>query len=154
MKLYFYIIFLSLLVSNCTLNKVKKHHGVRYLETKQAKLTLNKSNKNDIINILGPPSTKSTFNNDLWIYIERITSKKALIKLGQSKIITNNVLVLEINKYGLLVKKDFIDITQMNEIDFSQEITSKNYSKKSFLYNFLSSMRQKINDPLGKRKKP
>jgi len=154
MKLYFYIILFSILVANCSLNKVYKHHGVRYLETKQAKLILNKSNKNDIIKTLGPPSTKSTFNNDLWIYIERITSKKALIKLGQSKIITNNVLVLEINKYGLLVKKDFIDITQMNEIDFSQEITSKNYSKKSFLYNFLSSMRQKINDPLGKRKKP
>jgi len=154
MKLYFYIIFLSLLVSNCTLNKVKKHHGVRYLETKQAKLTLNKSNKNDIINILGPPSTKSTFNNDLWIYIERTTSKKSLIKLGQTKIITNNVLILEIDTYGLLVKKDFIDITQMKDLDFLPNQTNNNITKKSFLYNFLSSMRQKINDPLGKRKKP
>ena len=154
MKLYFYIIFLSLLVSNCTLNKVKKHHGVRYLETKQAKLTLNKSNKNDIINILGPPSTKSTFNNDLWIYIERTTSKKSLIKLGQTKIITNDVLILEIDTYGLLVKKDFIDITQMKDLDFLPNQTNNNITKKSFLYNFLSSMRQKINDPLGKRKKP
>jgi outer membrane protein assembly factor BamE (lipoprotein component of BamABCDE complex) len=141
-------------VSNCTLNKVKKHHGVRYLETKQAKLTLNKSNKNDIINILGPPSTKSTFNNDLWIYIERTTSKKSLIKLGQTKIITNNVLILEIDTYGLLVKKDFIDITQMKDLDFLPNQTNNNITKKSFLYNFLSSMRQKINDPLGKRKKP
>ena len=141
-------------MSNCTLNKVKKHHGVRYLETKQAKLTLNKSNKNDIINILGPPSTKSTFNNDLWIYIERTTSKKSLIKLGQTKIITNNVLILEIDTYGLLVKKDFIDITQMKDLDFLPNQTNNNITKKSFLYNFLSSMRQKINDPLGKRKKP
>ena len=154
MKLYFYIIFFSILVSNCTLNKVNKHHGVRYLEAKQEKLLVNRSNKNDIIKSLGPPSTKSTFNNDMWIYIERTISKKPLIKLGQDEIITNNVLVLEIDKYGLLVKKDFIDITKMNDIDFSPNETGKNFSKKSFLYNFLSSMRQKINDPLGKRRKP
>ena len=150
----FYIIFFSLFLYNCQLNKPSKTHGINFLDNRGKILLVGTTNKNDIIKTLGPPSTKSTFNNDLWIYIERITSKKALIKLGQSKIITNNVLVLEINKYGLLVKKDFIDITKMNEIDFSQEITSKNYSKKSFLYNFLSSMRQKINDPLGKRKKP
>ena len=153
MKLYLYIFFFSILVSNCTLNKVNKHHGIRYLEGKQAKLILNKSNRNDIISVLGPPSTKSTFNNDLWIYIERTTSKKSLIKLGQTKIITNNVLILEINTYGLLVKKDFIDITQMNDLDFLPKQTDDMVTKKSFLYNFLSSMRQKMNDPLGKRKK-
>ena len=154
MKQYLYIFFFSILVSNCTLNKVNNHHGIRYLEGKQAKLILNKSNRNDIIHVLGPPSTKSTFNNDLWIYIERTTSKKSLIKLGQTKIITNNVLILEINTYGLLVKKDFIDITQMNDLDFLPKKTDDMITKKSFLYNFLSSMRQKINDPLGQRKKP
>ena len=154
MKLYFYIILFSILVSNCTFNKVNKHHGVRYLEDKQKKLILTKSNKNDIITILGPSSPRSTFNNDMWIYIERTISKKPLIKFGQDQIITNNVLVLEINQYGLLAKKDFIDITKMNNLDFITKETKNSYSKKSFLYDFLSSMRQKINDPLGKRKKP
>jgi|TARA_B110000027_G_C15874955_1_gene192835 outer membrane protein assembly factor BamE (lipoprotein component of BamABCDE complex) len=139
-------------VSNCSLNKVNKHHGVRYLENKHTKITLNKSNKNDIIDILGTPPIKSTFDNDIWIYIERTTSKNPLIKLGRKKIITNNVLILEINTYGILVKKDFLNIADMNTIEFSAKETDKNYSKRSFLYNFLSSMRQKVNDPLGKRK--
>ena len=139
-------------MSNCSLNKVNKHHGTRYLENKHAKITLNKSNKNDIIDILGTPPIKSTFDNDLWIYIERTTSKNSLIKLGRKKIITNNVLILEINTYGILVKKDFLNIGDMNKIEFSAKETDKNYSKKSFLYNFLSSMRQKVNDPLGKRR--
>ena len=152
MKLYFYIILFSILVSNCSLNKVNKHHGVRYLENKHTKITLNKSNKNDIIDILGTPPIKSTFDNDIWIYIERTTSKNPLIKLGRKKIITNNVLILEINTYGILVKKDFLNIADMNTIEFSAKETDKNYSKRSFLYNFLSSMRQKVNDPLGKRK--
>ena len=36
---------------------------------------------------------------------------------------------------------------------FSKNITSVDYSKNSFVYDFLTSMRQKINDPLGKRRK-
>ena len=74
--------------------------------------------------------------------------------MGTNKIVTNNVLVLEIDNKGLLFKKDFYDINEMNELKFSSDATEKNYSQKSFLYNFLSSMRQKINDPMNKRKKP
>ena len=103
---------------------------------------------------MGPPSTKSTFDNVLWIYIERVTTKKPLIKLGSDKLIINNVLVLEINNKGILHEKDFFNIDKMNDIDFSKMTTINNQSKKTFMYSFLSSMRQKINDPLGKRKKP
>ena len=74
--------------------------------------------------------------------------------MGANKIVTNNVLVLEIDNKGLLFKKDFYDINEMNKLKFSSDATDKNYSQKSFLYNFLSSMRQKINDPMNKRKKP
>ena len=126
---------------------------MRFLENKQKKLLVNISNKNDITSLLGPPSTKSTFDNDVWIFIERITSKKPLIKMGTSKIITNNILVLEIDSKGLLYKKEFYDIEKMNKIKYSELSTSDRYSKRSFVYSFLSSMRQKINDPLGKRKK-
>jgi outer membrane protein assembly factor BamE (lipoprotein component of BamABCDE complex) len=66
-----YIIFLSLIVANCSIKKVVKHHGVPFLEKKQTSLVVNKSNKNDIRKILGNPSTKSKFDNDIWIYIER-----------------------------------------------------------------------------------
>ena len=67
--------------------------------------------------------------------------------------LTNNVLILEIDNKGLLVKKDFFNIDDMNEVKFSEQSTIITYSKKSFVYDFLSSIRQKVNDPLGKRKK-
>ena len=148
----FIIIFFSL--SNCSFDKVIKKHGVRNLEKKQSYLKLNISNKNDIQEILGPPSTKSVFDNDLWIFIEREITKKPLIKLGKQKLITNNVLVVEIDNRGILINKEFYDINDMQNIKFSEETTTNLYSKKSFIYDFLSSMRQKVNDPLGKRKKP
>ena len=141
-------------ISSCTFNKVIKKHGVRNLEKKQEKLVVFETNKNDIQNILGPPSTTSTFDNDMWIFIEREITNEKLIKLGKEKLITNNVLFLEIDAMGILVKKNFYNINEMNEAEISSLTTEAKYSKRSFVYDFLSSMRQKINDPLGKRKKP
>ncbi len=131
-----------------------KKHGVRNLEIKQQKLIIQETNINDIKKILGPPSTKSTFDNDLWIFIEREITHEKLFKLGKEKLVKNNVLFLEIDSKGILIKKNFYDINEMNETDISKLSTEAKYTKKSFIYDFLSSMRQKINDPLGKRKKP
>tara|TARA_B100001758_G_C17847671_1_gene322434 strand:- start:92 stop:493 length:402 start_codon:yes stop_codon:yes gene_type:complete len=129
------------------------HHGVPSLEKKQNKLIVKQTNVNEVYQILGPPSTKSTFDNDVYIYIERKTTKGSLMKLGSNKLIVNNVLVLEINNYGILEKKDFLNIDDMKKIKFSENKTDAALLKRSFIYDFLSSMRQKINDPVGKRRK-
>ena len=150
-NILFIIILLS--ISNCTFNKVVKHHGVHSLEKKQLELVNKISNKNDIISVLGSPSTKGSFNSDIWIYIERKYTKDSLLKLGKKKLYVNNVLVLEIDNKGLLAKKDFFDMNDMNNLDYYKNSTTSYTTKKSFVYDFLSSMRQKINDPLGKRKK-
>ena len=127
------------------------HHGVHSLDKKQSKLVLNTSNKNEIISLLGSPSTTGTFNNDMWIYIERNTSSSRLTKLGQKKLLTNNILVLELDNKGILVEKIFLTKEDMLEIDFSRDSTEMSFLKTSFVYDFLSSMRQKVNDPLNKR---
>ena len=142
-----------LLFANCTNKLAIDHHGVHKLNTKQEKLFLSETNKNDIIKILGPPSTVSFFDNEILFFIERKETNGSIIELGRRKIITNNVLIVEINKYGLLEKKTFYDLTKMQEIKISKNTTEVNYQKDSFIYDFLSSMRQKINDPLGKRRK-
>ena len=126
-----------------------QHHGVHNLEKKQEKLKINQSNKNDILNIIGPPSTKSTFDNDVYIYIERKTSNSKLSKLGKKVLIVNNVLILDINQKGLLVKKKFYNKDDMNKIKIDEKITNADYSKKSFIYNFFYTLRQRIDDPRG-----
>ena len=128
------------------------HHGVHNLEKKQTKLNINQSNKNDIMLVIGPPSTKSTFDTDVYIYIEKKTSSSRLTKLGKKTLLVNNVLVLEIDNKGLLINKKFYDMNDMQNVDFDESLTAMNYSKKSFIYSFLSSMRQKIDDPLGKKR--
>jgi len=135
------------------MQKPIKHHGVHKLELKEKKLILNITNKNDIIKILGPPSVESKFDKEVLFFIERKISNTSTFKLGKQIITTNNVLVVELNSYGILEKKDFYDLTKMNKLKFSKNTTEIDYTKQSFVYDFLSSMRQKINDPLGKRRK-
>ena len=137
---------------SCSLNKVKNNHGVLSLENKFSKIYINKSNANDILGIFGPPSTKSEFNNNIWIYIERKKSNQSIFKLGNQKIIKNNVAVLELNNKGLLSSKKIYDLNNMNKYKFSKNTTEKNYEKNSYIYGVLTSLREKINAP-AKRKK-
>jgi len=141
------------LFTNCALKQVSSNHGTKFIDKKEKKLFLNSTNKNDIVKLLGPPSTKSTFDNDIWFYIERKNSKKSIFTFGSSKTVENNVLVLELDKKGILVKKDIYRLDEMKKIDFTEDQTSINYSKNSFVYDFLTSIRQKIDSPKNNRNK-
>ena len=116
-------------------------------------LVVNTTNKNDIIKILGNPSTTSKFDNDVWIYIERKQTQSQLKNMGRMKIYKNDVLVLEVDDYGILKKKEFFNKNDMQNIKIVEATTEEGFKRNSFIYSFMSSMRQKINDPLGQRAK-
>ncbi|MDA8559920.1 outer membrane protein assembly factor BamE [Candidatus Pelagibacter bacterium] len=147
------IILLSLLLlASCSLEKKILHHGVHNLEKKQEKLKINETNSNEILNIIGPPSTISSFNNDLYFYIEKKTSSSKITSLGKKELITNNVLILELDNKGILLSKKFYNKEDMEKLKIDETITGLNISKKSFIETFLSSLIQKIDDPLGKKR--
>ena len=151
MKKFLLFIPIFLIITNCNLKQNIEHHGVHLLEKKNEKLRINENNKNDVFKLLGPPSVQSSFDNDLMFYIERKISTEGMYKLGKRKILKNNVLIVQIDNRGILVKKEFINLNQMNDIEISKKITEIDYQKSTFIYDFLSSMRQKVNDPLGKK---
>ena len=146
------LIILTLFLTNCKLNKIVNHHGIHNLELKSTKLTVNQTNINDIKRILGPPSSKSYFDNDIIIYLERKTSNSKLLKLGKRKLLTNNVLLLEIDKKGILIKKDFLNKEDLNKLKISQKETGVKTQKESFIKQALSNILNKIDDPLGKKR--
>ena len=148
-----YIFFFALVVSNCSFKKVVKHHGVPFLDKKQKTLIINKSTSNDIRKILGSPLTKSKFDKDVWIYIERKQTQSNIKNLGKMKIFKNDVLVLEIDNFGILSNKEFYNMDNMQDIKIVENTTEAGFARNSFIYDFMSSMRQKINDPLGVRAK-
>ena len=150
MKLLFIIAFIFIL--SCSTNKVKNNHGVLSLNNKFNKIVVEKSNSNDILNLLGPPSTKSSFDTNIWIYIERKKTNQSIFKLGRQKIEKNNVLVLELDNKGILAKKKLYNLDDMNDYKFVEKDTQKDFSQNSFVYGVLSSLRDKINAPVRKRK--
>ena len=149
-----YILYFSvfLFTLNCSINKVSNIHGFRSLDIKSEKILLSKTNKNDVREILGPPSSISSFD-DIWFYIERKKTNQQIIKLGKKKISKNNVLLLKFDSMGLVVSKEVIDIDDMNEIKISEKKTTKKFKQDNIMYNIFSTLREKINAPTRNRKK-
>ena len=150
MKILF--IILTIFLTSCKLNKVVNHHGIHNLEVKSKKLLVDNTNINEIDKLLGPASSTSYFDNKVMFYLERKTSNSKLHRLGKKKLITNNVLLLEVNDRGMLVSKKFFNKEDLNKMDFSKKITNVDVGKQSFIYKTLSGVRAKINDPLGKKR--
>ncbi len=143
-KKLFLIISFVILLSSCQRNPVLKTHGISYLENREKLIFVNKSNKNDVVNVLGQPATKGMADDNLWIYIERTRTRRTLLKLGRNYLKKNNVLVLEFSNYGILNKKEFYDKEKMKKIDFVKATTVNEIRKENFVYSFLSSIRQKM----------
>ena len=145
MKKYIYLsVIILFFITACQQKEVTKTHGIAYLEKREKLIVVNKTNKNDTINVLGQPSTKGMTNDNLWIYIERTTTRGSLFKLGRSYLKKNNVLVLEFDKYGILAKKEFYNKKKMKKISFAKNVTENEIRKENFIQGFLSSVRQKM----------
>tara|TARA_B100001245_G_C22547564_1_gene274158 strand:+ start:37 stop:489 length:453 start_codon:yes stop_codon:yes gene_type:complete len=138
------LIIILFFITACQQNEVIRTHGIAYLEKREKLIILNKSNKNDTVSILGQPSTKGMTDNNLWIYIERTKTRSTLFKLGRNYLKKNNVLVLEFDKYGIVTKKEFYNKEKMYDVKFAKDVTENEILKENFIYNFLSSIRQKM----------
>ena len=143
---YIFLTFIFFFTLNCSLNKVSNSHGSRFIEAKYDKIILNKTNKNDIRNLIGPPSSISEFNGN-WFYIERKKTNSSLFKMGKKKIHSNNIIILEFNSMGLVSNKDLLSIEDMNDLKRAEKITKKNYGQDNVLYDILTTLREKINAP-------
>ena len=149
---YLYLLLLIFIV-NCSGNKVTNYHGVKLLDKKIDKIEINITNKNDLIKLIGNPSTVSDFDKNRWYYFERLKTNQSLIKLGNQKIKKNNVLIVDLNDYGIVKNKKLLIIDDMNDVKKISAITEKDFENKDILYGVFSSLREKINAPARNRTK-
>ena len=137
---------LFLLTLNCSLNKVSNTHGFRYVEKSYNKIQINKSNKNDVKKIIGPPSSKSDFN-EVWFYIERKKTNQSIIKLGKKKIEENNIIIIEFSDTGIVKNKRLLSLDDMNELKIAEKNKEKKFREENLLYDIMTTLREKINAP-------
>ena len=146
------IIFITLFLfflTNCQIKEPIKTHGINFLENREKILVLNKTNKNDVIKIMGRPHSTSLKHKDKWIYFERSMTRGKMHKLGQNVLKKNNVLELKFNKYGVLTNKKLYSKKDMKDVKYSKKETKNEVSQPSVVTSFLQSVKQKM---YGKRK--
>ncbi len=148
-KIIFFLLILA--VTNCSTKKLEVNHGLVNLDKKKDEINIGKSNKNDILAIFGPPSTVSTFDEDIWIYIEIKKINQSIVKLGKKKIKKNNTLIVKFDNRSLVNKVDFIDIDNLNQLKLSEKVTEKEFTTNNMLFNVLSNIREKINAPVRRK---
>ena len=141
-----------LFIINCSGNKVSNYHGTKLLQSKYERININITNKNDLLEIIGPPSSISDFNKNKWFYFERLKTNQSIIKLGTQKIKKNNVLIVELDENGILKSKQILDLKNMNDLKYLKDTTEKEFKNSDIMYNIFSSLREKINAPLKNRK--
>ena len=151
MRIIYIILFIFII--NCTGNKVSNYHGTKSLVSKYENIYVNKTNKNDLLKIIGPPSTISDFDKNKWFYFERLKTNQSLFKLGTQKIIENNVLIVKLNNFGILEEKKILNLDKMNDLNYFKKTTSKEFKSDNLMYSVFSSLREKINAPTRNRKK-
>ena len=148
---YTLLSLLFLFILNCSVNKVSNSHGTKFIGVKYDKIILNRSNKNDVRKLIGPPSSISQFTGN-WFYIERKKTNQSIFKFGKKKILENNIIILQFDTMGMVSKKDFLNINDMKDIKISKEITTKKYGQDNALYDIFSSLRDKMNAPSRRNK--
>ena len=148
-KIIFFLLILA--VTNCSTKKLEVSHGLVNLDKKKDEISIGKSNKNDILNIFGPPSTVSTFDEDIWIYIELKKENQSIVKLGKKRIKKNNTLIVKFDNRNLVNKVDFIDINNLNKLKLSDKKTEKEFTTNNMLFNVLTNLREKINAPVRRK---
>ena len=149
--MYKFIFIFLIFISACSNNKVVNSHGLKELSKKYSKIEISKSNKNDVLNIIGKPSSISLFDENLWFFIERENVNQSVFKLGKSKIQKNDVIEIVFNDNGIVKTKKIYDLNDMNDLKMIKESTNKTYGTSSPIGKFIKSMEQKLNSPKNRR---
>ena len=144
-----FIFLLALIITSCTLNKVDNVHGVSNLKNKISLIKINKSNKNDIIRVLGPLPVIDKKDNR-WAYFEVRETKT---KYGKKDVYVNDYVEIYFDKYGVVKKFEFFNLNSMNDIKFAKEKTRSLGVKDTFTKNLLSSTRQRMKNARKKFQK-
>ena len=139
-----FLLFVFIILINCQLQEPTQNHGILFLENRSAKLKVDVSNQNDVIKSIGHPHSKSINDENEWFFVERTLTKGEFHKLGKNILKESNILILKFDKYGILKEKMLLTKDDIKKLAFSDKETSNELSQKSFIQNFLTSLRDKM----------
>ena len=143
LKMIFAILFFQL--NSCGLKVVENHGQIYEKNINFKELQVGKTTKNEIVELLGSPSTTSNFDNEQsWIYIS--SEFKKFIFLDGSNT-DQKILILSFNQ-NTLKNKELLSKNDINNIEYEETLTDSRGKKVNWIKDFFSNLNP---DPYGKR---
>ena len=144
LKIIFAILFFQLL-NSCGLKVVENHGQIYEKNTNFEELEIGKTKKDEIIQLLGSPSTTSNFDEEQsWIYINS-EFKKFVFLDGENT--DQKILILSFNQ-DTLGNKEILLKRDINNIEYEDSITDSKGKKINWIKEFFTNLNP---DPYGKR---
>ena len=136
-----YIIIITLMY-NCS-PRISRHGNI--FSNDELKILKNsRLNKSEIIEILGQPSTKSTFSDNIWYYIFFIQKEKAYFQVKNS---SNKVLKIKFNEKQNVETYDIIKNDTSIKINTIKVDTEKSVFSKGLVRELLDSFVRRMEEP-------
>ena len=144
LKIIFAILFFQL--NSCGLKVIENHGQIYEKNINFKELQVGKTTKNEIVELLGSPSTTSNFDNEQsWIYIS--SEFKKFIFLDGSNT-DQKILILSFNQ-NTLKNKELLSKNDINNIEYEETLTDSRGKKVNWIKEFFTNLNP---DPYGRRK--
>ena len=143
LKIIFAILFFQL--NSCGLKVVENHGQIYEKNINFKELQVGKTTKNEIVELLGSPSTTSNFDDEQsWIYISSEFKKFVFLDGSNTD---QKILILSFNQ-NTLKNKELLSKNDINNIEYEETLTDSKGKKVSWIKDFFSNLNP---DPYGKR---
>ena len=143
LKMIFAILFFQL--NSCGLKVVENHGQIYGKNLDLNELQIGKTTKNEIVELLGSPSTTSNFDNEQsWIYISSEFKKFVFLDGSNTD---QKILIISFNQ-NTLKNKELLSKNDINNIEYEETLTDSRGKKVNWIKDFFSNLNP---DPYGKR---
>ena len=139
---YLKLFIFCLILTNCSSFKQPNEvHGIKNIIFKSQILKKDVSNKNDVLKLIGYQPLIDPFDKNLWSYFEIVIEKN---RLGKKKFKKNNILIIKFNNKGIINKVETYNLSNMQNIKFSENKTKSLALDDSIITKILNSSRKRL----------
>ena len=143
LKIIFAILFFQL--NSCGLKVIENHGQIYEKNINFKELQVGKTTKNEIVQLLGSPSTTSNFDDEQsWIYISSEFKKFVFLDGSNTD---QKILILSFNQ-NTLKNKELLSKNDINNIKYEETLTDSRGKKINWIKEFFTNLNP---DPYGER---
>tara|TARA_B100000902_G_C27191267_1_gene854061 strand:- start:653 stop:1096 length:444 start_codon:yes stop_codon:yes gene_type:complete len=140
-RFIYYVVIISL-IYNCS-PRISRHGNI-FSDDELKILKKTTLNKSEIIEILGQPSTKSTFSDNVWYYIFYIQKERAYFQVKNSN---NKVLKIKFDNKQNVETYNIIKNNKSIRIDTVKVDTNTSVFKRGLVRELLDSFVRRMEEP-------